>query len=216
MTHSGGDDSLEDGKKTEGAPVEGKGERKNLTVFFACLAFVGCAVGMSFAAVPFYRMYCQLTGYNGTTQRVEQASSVILDRKINVTFDANVSPGLNWDFKSPPASVSPRIGETTQVNFSVTNRSPYPTKGQAVFNVTPMEAAVYFNKIECFCFTETTLQPGQTLEMPVVFYVDPDIAKEPETKGIGTVTLSYTFYPHASEKPVAALPTSAEKSAPKL
>ncbi|MBB4953751.1 cytochrome c oxidase assembly protein subunit 11 [Agrobacterium vitis] len=206
MTHSGGESDL----------GQEKGQRKNLTVFFACLAFVGCAVGMSFAAVPFYRMYCQLTGYNGTTQRVEQASSVILDRKMTVTFDANVSTGLNWEFKPLQASVSPKIGETVQANFSVTNRSPYPTKGQAVFNVTPMEAAVYFNKIECFCFTETTLQPGETVDMPVVFYVDPDIASQPETKGIGTMTLSYTFYPHASEKPVAALPNGADVGAPKL
>ncbi|HBF29257.1 cytochrome c oxidase assembly protein [Rhizobium sp.] len=193
-----------------------KDQRKNLTVFFACLAFVGCAVGMSFAAVPFYRMYCQLTGYNGTTQRVEQASSEILDRTVKVTFDANVSPGLNWEFKSMQPSVSPRIGETVQANFTVTNRSPYPTKGQAVFNVTPMDAAVYFNKIQCFCFTETTLQPGETREMPVVFYVDPEITRQPETKTIGTMTLSYTFYPHANEKPVAVLPGGAEASAPKL
>ncbi len=193
-----------------------KAERKNLTVFFACLAFVGCAVGMSFAAVPLYRMYCQVTGYNGTTQRVEQASTEILDRTVKVTFDANVSPGLNWDFKSMQPSVSPRIGETVQANFTVTNRSPYPTKGQAVFNVTPMDAAVYFNKIQCFCFSETTLQPGETREMPVVFYVDPEITRQPETKNIGTLTLSYTFYPHPSEKPVAVLPKGAEQSAPKL
>ncbi|WP_027487148.1 cytochrome c oxidase assembly protein [Allorhizobium undicola] len=189
---------------------------KDRTVALACLAFVGAAVGMSFAAVPFYRLYCQLTGYNGTTQRVEQASSVILDRKVNVTFDANVSSGLNWDFKPMQPSISPRIGETVEVKYTATNRSPYPVKGQAVFNVTPMEAAVYFNKIECFCFTETELKPGETLEMPVVFYVDPEIAGHTETKNIGTITLSYTFYPHGGEKPVAGLPEEAGQTKPKL
>ncbi|MDQ0455093.1 cytochrome c oxidase assembly protein [Rhizobium paknamense] len=195
------------------------GERrksKDWTVALACLAFVGAAVGMSFAAVPFYRLYCQLTGYNGTTQRVEQASDVVLDRKINVTFDANMSTGLNWDFKPMQASVNPRIGETVEIKYQATNRSPYPTKGQAVFNVTPMEAAVYFNKIQCFCFNETVLQPGETLEMPVVFYVDPDIVKQEETKNIGTITLSYTFYPHGGEKPVAGLPEDAGQTKPKL
>ncbi|MCM2440838.1 cytochrome c oxidase assembly protein [Agrobacterium vitis] len=200
------------GKQAE----ERRGKGKDLTVFFACLAFVGGVTAMSFAAAPFYRMYCQLTGYNGTTQRAEQPSSVILDRKMTVTFDANVSPGLNWDFKPMQASVAPRIGETIQANYSVTNRSPYTTKGQAVFNVTPMEAAVYFNKIECFCFTETVLQPGQTLDMPVVFYIDPDIMAQPETKNIGTVTLSYTFYPHGGEKPVAGIAQDKATVQPKL
>ncbi|KAA3519809.1 cytochrome c oxidase assembly protein [Agrobacterium vitis] len=199
-----------------GGTQAGERRGKDLTVFFACLAFVGGVTAMSFAAAPFYRMYCQLTGYNGTTQRAEQPSSVILDRKMTVTFDANVSPGLNWDFKPMQASVAPRIGETIQANYSVTNRSPYPTKGQAVFNVTPMEAAVYFNKIECFCFTETVLQPGQTLDMPVVFYIDPDIMAQPETKNIGTVTLSYTFYPHGGEKPVAGIAQDKATVQPKL
>ncbi|MBO3759156.1 cytochrome c oxidase assembly protein [Ciceribacter sp. L1K22] len=183
-----------------------KQKRSNTTVMLCCVAFVGGMVGMSYAAVPLYRLFCQVTGYNGTTQRVEQASGVILDKTIKVTFDANVSNGLNWEFKPVQRSIEPRIGETVEVMYTATNKSSEPVTGQAIFNVTPMEAAAYFNKIQCFCFTETTLQPGETMEMPVLFFVDPDIASTPETRSIGTITLSYTFYPHETEKPVAALP----------
>ena len=184
-----------------------QGTRKqvgNGAIFAACLVFVVAMVGMAYAAVPLYRLFCQVTGYNGTTQRVEQYSETILDQTINVTFDANTSSGLNWDFKAAQA-IAPKIGETVQVNFTATNRSSYPTTGTAVFNVTPMEAGAYFNKVQCFCFTETTLQPGETLEMPVLFFVDPEITKAEETKNIKTITLSYTFYPSEPAKPVAAL-----------
>lgn len=184
----------------------GSGGGNNLAVAVACGVFVAGMVGMSYAAVPLYQMFCQVTGYNGTTQRVEQASDVILDRQVKVTFDANVAAGLGWDFKPVEKSAEPRIGETIKVHFTAKNVFDRPTKGQAVFNVTPMEAAAYFNKIECFCFTETELKPGETLDMPVVFYVDPDIVKAPETKDIRTITLSYTFYPHNDDKPVAGLP----------
>lgn len=190
--------------------------RNNLVVLLACLAFVGGMVGVSFAAVPLYRMFCQVTGYNGTTQRVEQASDVILDKSIKVTFDANVSSGLNWEFKPVERSITPKIGETVQINYTATNRSSVPTSGQAIFNVTPMEAAAYFNKVECFCFTETELKPGESLEMPVVFFIDPAIVEAAETKDIGTITLSYTFYPHEGEKPVASLPQQGDKGQPKL
>ncbi|MCL6706199.1 cytochrome c oxidase assembly protein [Pseudomonas sp. R2.Fl] len=190
--------------------------RRNLQVMLTCIAFVGGMVGMSYAAVPLYRLFCQVTGYNGTTQRVEQASDVILDKTIKVTFDANVSNGLNWEFKPVQKSIEPKIGETVQVSYTATNRSSRPVTGQAIFNVTPMEAAAYFNKIECFCFTETTLEPGETLDMPVVFFVDPDITTTPETKSIGTITLSYTFYPHESDKPVAALPADKTEENGKL
>ena len=176
----------------------------NGAIVALCCAFVIGMVGMSYAAVPLYEMFCKVTGYGGTTQRVEQASDVILDKKIKVTFDANVSNGLNWDFKPVQRSIDPQIGETVQISYTATNRSPYATKGQAVFNVTPMEAAAYFNKVQCFCFTETTLKPGEELIMPVVFFVDPEIVKPVETKGIHTITLSYTFYPHEASKPVAS------------
>ncbi|MDS7596369.1 cytochrome c oxidase assembly protein [Agrobacterium tumefaciens] len=188
----------------------------NRSILVLCLVFFFAMIGMAYAAVPLYTLFCRVTGYNGTTQRVEQYSDVILDKTINVTFDANTSNGLNWDFRPVDRLVTPKIGETVQVTFKATNRSPVPTTGTAVFNVTPMEAGAYFNKVECFCFTETTLQPGETLEMPVVFFVDPDIATARETRNIHTLTLSYTFYPAKTEKPVASLPVRTEADASKL
>ena len=178
--------------------------RNNGAVVFMCLAFVVGMGAASYAAVPLYRMFCQFTGYNGTTQRVEQASSVVLDRKMRVTFDANVAPGLEWEFKPVEREVNPRIGETIQVNFTAVNKSNEPQRGQAVFNVTPGEAGAYFNKVQCFCFNETVLKPGEKLEMPVVFYIDPEITKTVESKDIHTVTLSYTFYPKDGPKPLAS------------
>lgn len=193
----------------------GKG-RSNAAILVACVAFVGGMVGMSFAAVPLYRMFCQVTGYNGTTQRVEQVSSVILDRTMRVTFDANVAPGLMWKFKPVEREVAPKIGETVKVHFTATNHSSEPKKGQAVFNVTPMEAAAYFNKVECFCFTDIELKPGETKDMPVVFFIDPEIVNTVETKDIGTITLSYTFYPQEETKPVAVLPAGKSDGNQKL
>jgi cytochrome c oxidase assembly protein subunit 11 len=189
---------------SETAAPQPKKPRNNGLVVLMCLSFVFGMGAMSYAAVPLYRIFCQVTGYNGTTQRVEQASSVIIDRKMRVTFDANVAPGLEWEFKPVEREVNPRIGETIQVNFIAENKSNEPERGQAIFNVTPGEAGAYFNKVQCFCFTETVLQPGQRLEMPVVFYIDPDITKAVESKDIHTVTLSYTFYPKEGPKPVAS------------
>jgi cytochrome c oxidase assembly protein subunit 11 len=171
-------------------------------------------VGMAYASVPLYRLFCQVTGYNGTTQRAEQYSSTVLNKTVQVTFDANISPGLNWEFR-PAKPVDPKIGETVQIEYTATNRSPYPTTGTAVFNVTPMEAAVYFNKVQCFCFTEQTLQPGETVKMPVVFFVDPEMAKAEETKNIKTITLSYSFYPSQPAKPVAAASPKRDEAADK-
>jgi cytochrome c oxidase assembly protein subunit 11 len=179
--------------------------RSNKVIAGVCLAFFGGMVGMAYAAVPLYAMFCQMTGYGGTTQRVEQYSDRVLDRKITVRFDANTS-NVPWDFRPATRDVTMNIGETTQVSYTAKNLSGQPTSGRATFNVTPEMAGAYFNKVECFCFTDTTLQPGETLDMPVVFYVDPDIADMPELKNITTITLSYTFFPIDGEKPVAAAP----------
>ncbi|MGV1761205.1 MULTISPECIES: cytochrome c oxidase assembly protein [Rhizobium] len=180
------------------------GGRNNGLVVAMCLSFVIGMSAMCAAAVPLYRMFCQVTGYNGTTQRVEQVSNVILDKPIQVSFDANVAPGLPWDFKPLQKSVSPKIGETVEVKFEIENRSDKTERGQAIFNVTPLEAGVYFNKVQCFCFNETDLGPGEKREMSVVFYVDPEITKAVETKTINALTLSYTFYPREGAKPVAS------------
>jgi cytochrome c oxidase assembly protein subunit 11 len=187
----------------------------NASIFAGCAVFVTCMVGAAYASVPLYRLFCQVTGYNGTTQRVEQYSTTVLDRTMQVTFDANVSSGLNWEFK-PAKTVKPKIGETVQVEFTATNRSPVATTGTAVFNVTPMEAGAYFNKVQCFCFTEQTLQPGESVSMPVIFFVDPEIVKAEETKNIKTITLSYSFYPSEPAKPVAAVRKDEEKAESKL
>jgi cytochrome c oxidase assembly protein subunit 11 len=183
-----------------------KKERSNRLVAAICVAFFGGMVGMAYAAVPLYAMFCQMTGYGGTTQRVEQYSDRVLDRKITVRFDANVSSGLPWDFKPVQRDMTMKIGETAEAHYTATNLFDTPTAGRATFNVTPEIAGSYFNKVECFCFTDTALKPGETLDMPVVFFVDPDIADVPELKDITTITLSYTFFPIEEDKPVAAAP----------
>ncbi len=180
--------------------------RANLKVaaFGATMAL--SMVGMSFAAVPLYQLFCQVTGYGGTTQRVEAYSDTVLDRTVTVRFDANTS-GVPWDFKPMQRDVTMRIGEATQVAYLAKNLSDKPVKATATFNVVPPLAGAYFNKVECFCFTETELKPGESLEMPVVFYVDPDIVKVQELSGMTTITLSYTFFPvDGASTPVASVP----------
>ena len=176
----------------------------NGTIVAVCLTFVVTMVGMAYAAVPLYDLFCKVTGYGGTTQRVEQASSVILDKTVKVRFDANTGPNLPWTFQPVQREIELKIGETVQVLYKARNVSNMETTGQATFNVTPQAAGAYFNKVECFCFTETTLKPGEEMEMPVVFFVDPAIVDPVETKDIHTITLSYTFFPHEKTKPVAS------------
>jgi cytochrome c oxidase assembly protein subunit 11 len=188
-----------------GTSKSGKAGRANLIVAAACVAFFGGMIGVTFASAELYDLFCRVTGYDGTTQRVTQASDKVLDRKITVRFDANVSPGLGWDFQPAQRSVEMKIGETTQVAYRAKNVLTASSRGKATFNVTPELAGAYFNKLECFCFTDTELKPGQSLDMPVVFFVDPEIVNEPDLKDIETITLSYTFFPSSDEKPVANL-----------
>ena len=182
----------------------GKPVRNNGLIVIMCISFVVGMGAMSYATVPLYRMFCQLTGFNGTTQRVEQDSTVILDKSVEVSFDANVAPGLPWDFKPMQHKVNPKIGETIEIKFYAENKSDQPTRGQAIFNVSPIEAGAYFNKVQCFCFNETDLAPGEKREMPVVFYVDPKLAADSDNDGLNTITLSYTFYPVRAAEPLAA------------
>ncbi|PZO74708.1 MAG: cytochrome c oxidase assembly protein [Mesorhizobium amorphae] len=176
--------------------------KANRLIAVSCVAFFGAMVGAAYAAVPLYELFCQVTGYGGTTKRVEQASDVILDQKITIRFDANTN-GVPWDFGPVDRSMTIRIGETAQAHYKATNSFSKPTRGTASFNVTPEMAGAYFSKLECFCFTDTELQPGETLDMPVVFYVDPDIVNVPELKNLHTITLSYTFFP-TPQKPAAS------------
>src|SRR5690606_25834676 len=140
-------------------------------------------------------MFCQITGYGGTTQRVEQYSDRILERTVTVRFDANVSGALPWRFEPAAREMTMRIGETAEARYVATNLFGSPASGRATFNVTPPLAGAYFNKVECFCFTDTTLKPGEDMEMPVVFFVDPEFVNDPDLKDVKTITLSYTFFP---------------------
>lgn len=176
----------------------------NRVVALVCLAFFGGMIGMAYAAVPLYKMFCQATGYGGTTRRAtQQYANRVLDRDIVVRFDANIA-GVPWDFQPVDRSMTMKIGETVQAHYQATNKFDRPVTGRATFNVQPELAGPYFNKVECFCFTDTTLKPGETLDMPVVFYVDPDIVNVPELKDVKTITLSYTMFPVEKSKPVAS------------
>jgi cytochrome c oxidase assembly protein subunit 11 len=161
----------------------------------ACAVFVVAMVGMAFAAVPLYRLFCQVTGIGGTTQRADAGPEAAIARDISIRFDANVGNGLGWSFRPETRSVEIRVGEVSEAVFVAENRTDRTTTGTAVFNVTPLEAGSYFNKIACFCFSEQTLKPGEKIEMPVTFFVDPAIAENPEMDYVRTITLSYTFYP---------------------
>lgn len=152
-------------------------------------------VGLSFAAVPAYRAFCQVTGWGGTTQRAEAESGRTLERQITVRFDSEVSQGLSWDFKPEQISQTLHIGETGLAFFEAENYSSGPLTGRASFNVTPSKAGIYFKKIECFCFTEQTLQPGERISMPVTYFVDPALADDKNLDDIQTITLAYTFFP---------------------
>jgi cytochrome c oxidase assembly protein subunit 11 len=183
----------------------GENRISNRLLAAACVAFFAGMVGMAYASVPLYQLFCQVTGYGGTTQRTTQYSDRILDRTITVRFDANTSSGLAWEFIPEQREVTVRIGETTQAGYVAKNIGRSRSAGRATFNVTPQAAGAYFNKVECFCFTDTSLDIDESQEMPVVFFVDPDIVDAPELQGISTITLSYTFFPIDAETPTAAL-----------
>lgn len=171
-----------------------------------CVVFVAGMVGMSFAAVPLYRVFCQVTGFGGTTQRAADAPAKILEREVTVRFDGNVANGLGWNFRPLQRQITLRVGEVAEGAFLAENRTEAPTTGSASFNVTPNAAGVYFNKLACFCFTEQSLAAGESVDMPVQFFVDPAIAEDHELDYVNTITLSYTFYPVAKPRaePVAA------------
>jgi cytochrome c oxidase assembly protein subunit 11 len=160
----------------------------------ACAVFVAGMVGMAFAAVPLYQIFCQVTGYGGTTQRASSAPQAI-DRPVTVRFDSNIANGLGWSFRPLTRQVRLKVGEVGQAVFVAANRTDRRTSGTAAFNVSPLEAGVYFNKIACFCFSDQALAPGESAELPVTFFVDPAIAGDKELDGVYTITLSYTFYP---------------------
>ena len=180
----------------------------------ACGLVVAFMVGASYAAVPLYDWFCRATGFNGTTQvATSTPSGAPLGRTIAVRFDSNVSGGLPWKFVPEQTEIKVRIGEVVTVFYTVTNQSARTTAGVAAYNVAPLTVGSYFQKINCFCFSEQTFGPGETREMPVVFYVDPALAADSENDGLNTITLSYTFYPvrDAAPKPLAQTETDKRK-----
>ena len=170
------------------------------------LICIGVAFGMlgaSFAAVPLYDLFCKVTGFGGTPMVGTAGAGKILDREMAVRFDANVAPGLGWKFEAESPEIKVRVGATQTVFYKVTNRSDRTVTGIATYNIAPDKGAAYFVKIQCFCFTEHTLKPGESFEAPVVFYIDPEIAQNRELDGVHAITLSYTYFASKSGQPVA-------------
>ena len=192
-------------------PRETKAPRHGL-VAFCCAAIVAAMIGASYAAVPLYDLFCRVTGYGGTTQVANAAPAKALEREIRVRFDGNVAPGLAWAFGPEQTSMTVKVGETRLALFKAKNVSDKPLTGTATYNVTPNQTGAYFSKIQCFCFTEQTLQPGEEIDMPVAFFVDPSIADNHELDDLRELTLSYTFFPARQRSAAAPAGTERPKS----
>jgi cytochrome c oxidase assembly protein subunit 11 len=171
---------------------------RNRWVAYALTGIVAVMVGAAFAAVPLYQMFCQATGYGGTPHLATDNPKGVIARKMTVRFDSNVDGGLPWTVV-PAQPITGEIGTVETINFTAKNLTDKTITGMAIFNVTPEQAGVYFNKIECFCFTKQTLKPGESVQMPVTFFVDPDIAKNQDLETVHDITLSYTFYASENE-----------------
>ena len=172
----------------------------NIRTLLKLVAVVAGMGAMAWAAVPLYDLFCRVTGYGGTTQQAATGSAVILDQTVTVRFDASTADGMPWTFKPARKTMQVRIGETGLAFYEAHNPTDRPVTGTASFNVTPLSAGLYFSKIDCFCFTEQTLKPGETVMMPVTFFVDPEMVNDAETAKIHTITLSYTFFETEPDK----------------
>jgi cytochrome c oxidase assembly protein subunit 11 len=179
------------------APVSRPDPRRNNRIAAIMGGLALAMVGLAFASVPLYRVFCQVTGFNGTTQRAEgkAAPGPVAGKQVSVRFDANVSPTLPWRFAPERNTQIATIGARQMAVFDARNLSARTIAGSAAFNVSPPQAGKYFTKIQCFCFTQQVLKPGEEARMPVIFYVDPKFLKDPDTRDISEITLSYTFYP---------------------
>ena len=180
-----------------------RGPGRNATVVLGTTTMLAVMIGLVSYSPTLYQLFCAATGYNGTVQRANAATApaTALDQPVTVRFDANVAAGLDWDFKPEKAQITGRYGEPIQTYYTATNRSNETIVAHAVFNVTPYQAAPYFFKIECFCFTDEKLRPGESAKMPLVLYIDDQMAKDPTTAAIESVTLSYTFYKQDDPSP---------------
>jgi len=175
-------------------------QRRHRMLAAWCTVLVVGMVGMAYAAVPLYRLFCQATGFDGTPRIATKASDTVLDKTVVVRFDANVTPGLPWRFEPVQNTMQVRIGETNLAFFRATNISDQPVRGTAIYNIFPEIAAVYFNKLQCFCFTEQLLEPGQSMEFPVSFFIDPQIVNDKDARNVTHIALSYTFNPMPAPK----------------
>ena len=180
-------------------PGDGKNRRVAAIASGAALAMLGLA----YASVPLYALFCQATGFGGTTQRADAAPEQASDQTISIRFDANTAGSLGWTFHAEQVTMLVKVGEQNMAHYRATNISDQELTGTAVFNVTPVSAGAYFNKIQCFCFTEQKLAAGETVDLPVVFFVDPAFLDDPDTRSIREITLSYTFYPVDKPKTVS-------------
>jgi len=177
---------------TPAAPPQ-DGNRRLLVIL---AIVVSGMVGLAYASVPLYQLFCQVTGYGGTTQvALAQAETVVPDHPVKVRLDANISRDLNWRFEAVDAPVTLNPGEEVVINYRATNLGDAPSTGTSTYNVTPVKAGPHFMKIDCFCFIEQTLQPGESVLMPVRFYIDPEIVADSNTSDVGEIILSYTFFP---------------------
>src|SRR5580704_3093167 len=184
--------------------------RRHGTTVVLLLAVVVGMVGLSFASVPLYRIFCAATGYGGTTQRAAAAPQDISKALITVRFDSQTAPDLAWDFQPLVPEVQVHPGEQQQVFFRAVNRSNEGITGRAVYNVTPTKTGIYFDKLQCFCFNEQYLAPGESKDMGVVFFVDPDLLKDPDTNDVHTITLSYSMF-KATAQPTERQKTDGQK-----
>ncbi|WP_298724141.1 cytochrome c oxidase assembly protein [uncultured Ferrovibrio sp.] len=177
-------------------------DARNRRIAWSCAAVVAGMVGLSFASVPLYDLFCRVTGFGGTPQRAESAPAIAKPQEqlITVRFNADTGRDMPWKFQPAQREVKVKPGEETLIFYRASNPTDKPIVGQATFNVTPDKAGQYFNKIACFCFEEQRLEPGQTVDMPVSFFVDPDMLTDPKTREVHTITLSYTFFRHADEE----------------
>lgn len=174
--------------------------RRNARTGLVILAVMALMGALSFAAVPFYDLFCRVTGFGGTTQVAESLPDEVLDRVVTIKFSANTDLRLPWIFKPEQREVDVRLGQKGLVSFYAKNRADTPVTGTAVYNVTPLKAGKYFNKVQCFCFGEQMLQPGHEVSMPVMFFVDPAMNDDPNMEDVKTITLSYTFFRAESEE----------------
>lgn len=170
------------------------GLQRNTRVVVICTAIVAGMVGMAYAAVPIYDLFCRVTGYGGTTQVAQYDPGMIIDREVIVRFDASLARGVPLEFTPLQPSMRVRLGETALAFYRVTNTSSQPVTGVASYNVAPFKTGSYFAKLECFCFTEQTIAPGETMDMPVIFFVDPNMDEDRQLDEVRTITLSYTFF----------------------